>query len=274
MRTALLLVFILCTICTTSVIASDNDVRGLSCDEVLEVVKQSDCAELAKPFLVGSHVVAGVSFNSLSVTIFNNNNDELATISDRTLPSPFISLNLKPSFFGHSNWGWGIGFNYSNTYALEQKIKRSNKSKNVDLGTYITTTMLALTPNTFYQFGGQHSERYFRIGVGAALGYAHLRGTAYLTGDKSNTACYESGNNLVKNSGPESTSQKIEAIKTNCHQDSYNQGGLGLGANIFMQGQYQNWQVSLDASNLLLTRNKQKFQPSTLSVQIAYVIPL
>ena len=78
----------------------------------------------------------------------------------------------------------------------------------------------------------------------------------------------------MKNSGSESTSQKIEAIKTNCHQDSYNQGGLGLGANIFMQGQYQNWQVSLDASNLLLTRNKQKFQPSTLSVQIAYVIPL
>lgn len=274
MRTTRLLVFILCTICTTSVIALDNDERGLSCDEVLEVVKRSDCAELAKPFLVGSHVVAGVSFNSLSVTIFNDNDDELATISDSTLPSPFISLTLKPSFFGNSNWGWGVGFNYNNTYALEQKITRSDKSKNIDLGTYITTTMLALTPNTFYQFGDQHSERYFRIGAGAAVGYVHLRGIAYLTGDKSNTACYESGNNLVKNLGPENTNQKIEAIKTNCHQDSYNQGGLGVGANIFMQGQYQNWQVSLDASNLLLARHKQKFQPSTLSFQIAYVIPL
>lgn len=272
MRIALLLIMLFSGYPSFALEKSSN---GLSCEEVLEVVKQSDCAEMAKPFLDGAYVTAGLSISSLSITVFDNSDSNtLAELNDSALPLPFIAFHLKPSFFGKSNFGWGVGFDYSNAYALEQSIIRSGDTKNVDLGTYITTTLFALTPNAFYQFGDQYSDRYFRIGVGAAIGYAHIRGTAFFTEDESNSQCYQAGSDFVDGTGPATEKLRIEAIKDTCQQENYNQGGLGLGASVFMQGQYKNWQVSIDSANLLLSQRDQKLQPAVLSLQVAYVIPL
>lgn len=249
--------------------------NGLSCAEIIDVVKHSDCAELVRPLIDGSYITAGIALRSLDITIKDNrSNKTLANVRDTAIPAPFISFDLKPSYFGDSSFGWGIGFTFTDAYALEQRVIRSNKNKDVDLGTYMTTTMLALTPNAFYQFGDRYSSRYFRIGVGAALGYAKIRGTAFLTEDKSNSACYQAGNDLISGSGAATRRLRIEAIKDTCQQQDYNQGNLGIGGNFFMQAQYNNWQTSVNISNLILSKSDRKLEPSMLSFQLAYVIPL
>lgn len=253
----------------------ENKDNNLSCAEVIEVVKHSDCAELVKPLLDGSYITVGLALRSLAVTIKDNEDDTtLAHIRDTAVPAPFISFSLKPSYFEDSSFGWGVGFNYGDAYALEQRVTRSGKNEDVDLGSYLTTTMLALTPNAFYQFGESYSDHYFRIGLGLAMGYGAIRGTAYLTEDKSDTECYNAGSDLVKKSGPATKKQRITAIKNKCQQQNYNHSSLGLGANIFLQGQYQNWQASLNLANLILSKNDRKLEPSIVSFQVAYVIPL
>jgi hypothetical protein len=223
----------------------------------------------------GSYITVGLALRSLSVTIKDNSSrSTLANVRDTAVPAPFISLDLKPSFFGDTSFGWGVGFNYSDAYALEQRVTRSSKNVDVDLGTYMTTTMLALTPNAFYQFGEPYSDRYFRIGIGAALGFASVRGTAFLTEDKSDGECYQAGNDLVDESGPASKNLRIEAIKSQCQQENYNQSGLGIGGNFFMQGQYRQWQASFNLSTLFLSKNDKQLEPSVISFQVAYVIPL
>lgn len=249
--------------------------NGLSCAEVIDVVKHSECAELIRPLIDGAYITAGVALRSLDVTIKDTRSDRtLANMRDTAVPAPFISFDLKPSYFGDTSFGWGLGFNFGDVYALEQRVTRSSENKDIDLGTYITTTMLALTPNAFYQFGDRYSSQYFRVGIGAALGYAAVRGTAFLTEDKSDRACYQAGSDLVDGSGPPSRKLRIEAIKSLCQQDDYNQSGLGLGGNFFMQGQYYNWQASFSLANLILSESNNKLEPSIISFQLAYVIPL
>lgn len=276
MRIALLMpMLILAALASPFAAALEGADNGLSCAEVIDVVKHSDCAELVKPLIDGSSITVGLALRSLQVTIKDNHSDRtLANMRDTAVPAPFISFDLKPSYFGASSFGWGVGFNFGDAYALEQRVTRSNENKDVDLGTYITTTMFSLTPNAFYQFGDRYSSRYFRIGVGAALGYATVRGTAFLTEDKSDSACYQAGSDLVNKSGPSTQKLRIAEIKNQCQQQDYNQGGLGLGGNFFMQGQYHNWQASFNLANLILSKSNNKLEPSILSFQLAYVIPL
>ncbi|MEH6448210.1 MAG: hypothetical protein V7765_06030 [Oleispira sp.] len=276
MRIALLIpMLLLMAFASPSALALETADNGLSCEEVIDVVKHSDCAELVKPLMEGSYITAGLALRSLSVTIKDNSDDStLAHVRDTAVPAPFISLELKPSYFDDSSFGWGVGFNYGDAYALDQRVIRNGKNKDVDLGTYLTTTMLALTPNAFYQFGDHYSDRYFRIGIGAALGFASIRGTAILTEDKLDTECYQAGNDLVHESGPSTQRLRVEAIKSKCQQQNYNQSSLGLGGNFFMQGQYSHWQASINIANLLLTKNNRKLEPSIISFQVAYVIPL
>jgi len=268
----MLLLMVLGSVPTLALEDADN---GLSCEEIISVVKNSDCAELVKPLIEGSSLTVGLALRSLSVSIKNKRSDNtLANVRDTAVPAPFISFDLKPTYFEDSAFGWGVGFNYGDAYALDQRVSRSGKDEDVDLGTYFTTTMLALTPNAFYQFGEPYSDRYFRIGIGAALGFASVRGTAILTEDKSDSACYQAGSDLVSKSGPATQKLRIEAIKSQCQQQNYNQSSLGVGGNFFMQGQYRQWQASINIANLLLSKNDQKLEPSIISFQLAYVIPL
>lgn len=276
MRIALLIqMLLLMAFASPSTLALEAVNNGLSCAEVIDVVKHSDCAELVQPLIEGSYITVGLALRSLSVTIKDKRSDNtLANVRDTAVPAPFISFDLKPTYFEDSAFGWGVGFNYGDAYALDQRVTRSGKDQDVDLGTYFTTTMLALTPNAFYQFGAPYSDRYFRIGVGAALGFASVRGTAILTEDESDSACYQAGSDLVNKSGPATKKLRIAAIKSQCQQQNYNQSSLGVGGNFFMQGQYRQWQASINIANLLLSKNDHKLEPSIISFQLAYVIPL
>jgi hypothetical protein len=266
---------VLMVLVSFSALALEDADNGLSCDEVIDVVKNSDCAELVKPLIEGSYITAGLALRSLSVTITDNSSgNDLANIRDTTLPTPFVSFSLKPSYFDDSSFGWGVGVSYSDAYALEQRVIRSNNNIDVDLGSYITTTMLALTPNAFYQFGERFGDRYFRIGVGATVGYAAVRGSVYLTEDESNNGCYQAGSDLVNQTGPATQKLRIDAIKNACQQQNYNHGSLGIGGNLFMQAQYNQWQVNFNAANLLLYKNNKKLEPTIISFEVAYVIPL
>lgn len=249
--------------------------KHLSCAEVVEIVKQSDCAGLVRPMLEGAHVTVGLAWQNLVVNVKESDtNRKLGEVRDSANPSPSISFDLRPSYILESKWGWGIGFNYGDAYALEQRITRSGKNEDVDLGSYMTSTMITVTPNTFYQFGEQYGDEYFRIGAGLALGYAKVRGNVYLTEDKDNAACYDAGSDLLNRTGAASRTLRIDAIKQSCEQESFDEGRFGVGGYLFMQGQYKRWLGSLSVANIVLQKQDRKLEPSLISVQVAYVIPI
>ena len=246
----------------------------LSCAEVVDIVKQSDCAGLVRPMLEGASVTVGLALQNLVVNVKeSNSNRKLGEVRDDATPAPSISLDLRPSYILESKWGWGLGFNYDDAYALNQRITRSGKTEDVDLGSYMTSTMVTVTPNTFYQFGEQYGDEYFRLGIGLALGYASVRGNAYLTEDQSNDACYDAGSDLVNETGSASKALRVGAIKSNCVQETFDEGRFGVGGYFFMQGQYKRWMSSFSIANIALQKQRRKLEPSLISFQVSYVIP-
>lgn len=255
-------------------IVNGKHTGDLSCGEVVDIVKESGCADLVRPMIEGAHIITGLAWQSLVVNVREEDSNRLlGQVRDRAVPSPFISFDLRPSYIAEK-WGWGVGFNYGDAYALEQRISRSGNTQDLDLGSYMTSTMVTITPNTFYQFGEQYGDEYFRIGLGLAMGYASVRGNLYLTEDESNQSCYDAGTDAVNKTGPGRMEDRIAAIKLNCDQESFQEGRFGLGGYLFMQGQYKRWMTSLSIANIVLQKQSRKLEPSLISLQLAYVIPI
>jgi hypothetical protein len=225
--------------------------------------------------LKGAHITTGLAWQNLNVSVKDKDTNKVdGKIVDHAVPSPFISLDLQPSYFDDSQFGWGVGFNYGDAYALEQEISRTGGTEKVDLGSYMTSTMITLTPHGFYQFGRPTGDKYFRAGLGMALGYASVRGNVYLTEAKSNQACYDAGTDVVNKTGASTIKARLELVKSSCEQESFNEGRFGAGAYIFLQGQYKRWQSSLNLFNIALQKKDRRLEPSLISFQIAYVIPI
>lgn len=244
----------------------NKPVEELSCAEVVEIAKASGCAEPVQGFLDGAHIDISLAIKGTNINVHDKSSGDLeAHMTSTGVPSPGISLSLAPSFFGQSRFGWSLGFTYDDSYALEQRIRRSGKNKDVDLGSYITTTMIAAEPSLFYQWG--ESKRYFRAGFGLALGYAAVRGNVYITEDKSNNACYQAGSDLFDNGS-------TQAIKQNCEQVRFDERRFATGAALFFRGKINRWQLGVAATTLSFHKKEHKLSPSIISVELSYSIPI
>lgn len=244
----------------------NKPVEQLSCAEVVEIAKASDCAEPVQSFLDGAQVEISLAIKGTSINVHDKSSGDLeAHMTSTGVPSPGISLSLAPSFFGQSRFGWSLGFTYDDSYALEQRIRRSGKHKDVDLGSYITTTMIAAEPSLFYQWG--ESSRYFRAGFGLALGYAAVRGNIYITEDKTNNACYQAAGALF-NKG------STQVVKQQCEQVRFDERRLATGAALFLGGKINRWQLAASATTLSFHKKEHKLSPSIISMELSYSIPI
>lgn len=244
----------------------NKPVEQLSCAEVVEIAKASGCAEPVQSFLDGAQVDISLAIKGTNINIHDKSSGDLeAHMTSVGVPSPGISLSLAPSFFGQSRLGWSLGFTYEDSYALKQRLRRNGQNKDVDLGSYITTTMIAAEPSLFYQWG--ESKKFFRAGVGIALGYAAVRGNAYLTEDKSNVACYDAGSAVFK-------SGSNQAIKQNCQQTSFDERRFATGAALFLRGKINRWQLGASATTLAFHKKEHKLSPSIISLELSYSIPI
>ena len=244
----------------------NKPVEQLSCAEVVEIAKASGCAQPVQGFLDGAHVEISLAVKGTNINIHDKSSGDLeAHMTSTGVPSPGISLSLAPSFFGQSRFGWSLGFTYDDSYALEQRIRRAGKNKDVDLGSYITTTMIAAEPSLFYQWGEE--RKFFRAGAGIALGYAAVRGNAYITEDKSQTSCYQAGSALFENGSS-------QAVKQNCEQVRFDERRIASGAAVFFRGKINRWQLGLSATTLSFHKKKHKLSPSIVGIELSYSIPI
>ncbi len=105
--------------------------------------------------------------------------------------------------------------------------------------------VIAFSPTLFYSFGRGDAtpNNHFTMGVGYNAGYSSVKGTAYITEDKNNEACFQAGTDFVNGNG---SKQSITEI---CELKDYDSDGFSWGAQVYISYQRNNWLAELSANN-------------------------
>lgn len=260
-------------ICVANVIS--DTVEDLSesyekCEELYEHIRKSECANSVFGIFGRMYFQIGVSFTERQVKFQNVKTEEDAFILSSGLkPRPIFSVSLSDSYFGKSNFGYGVGFSYFDDYAFEQVLNRGsseNDKKTVDLGTYSSMNVIALSPTVFYSFGRNDNspKRFAKFGLGINLMYSAVRGTAYLTELKTDTACYQYGSNYV--AGVETDKEQLISL---CENTRFRESSFGTGFKLFLAGEWNRWEAEF-ATSLFLHRGRGEYRFITQQVQIAF----
>lgn len=240
------------------------------CEELYEHIRNSECANSVFGILGRMYFELGVSFTERQVKFQHIETEEDAFIlSSGFKPRPIFSMSLSDSYFNKSNFGYGLGFSYFDDYAFEQIIKRgssSDQQKTVDLGTYSSMNVIAISPSLFYGIGRNDSspDRFAKIGVGLNLMYSAVRGTAYLTELEDDTDCYTYGSALINGAASD-----ISQLKTLCDETRFRESSYGTGFKLFLDGEWNRWKAEL-ATSLYLHRGNGEYRFVTQQLQISF----
>ena len=240
------------------------------CEELYENIRTSECANSVFSILGRMYFEIGLSFTERQVKFQHIKTEKDAFIlSSGFKPRPIFSVSLSDSYFEQSNFGYGLGFSYFDDYAFEQIIKRGNADddkKTVDLGTYSSMNVIALTPSIFYGFGRNDSspQRFGKIGLGLNLMYSAVRGTAYLTEQESDTACFDYGSQYI-----EGTVTDISQFDDFCEEIRFRESSFGTGFKIFLDGEWNKWKGEI-SSSIYLHRGNGEFRFVTQQAQVAF----
>jgi hypothetical protein len=240
------------------------------CEELYEHIRKSECANSVFGLFGRMHFEIGVSFTERQVKFQNIKTEEDAFILSSGLkPRPIFSVSLNDSYFGNSNFGYAIGFSYFDDYAFEQVVKRGSTDsdkKSVDLGTYSSMNVIALSPSIFYSYGRDDDSpyRYMKFGLGLNLMYSAVRGTAYLTELKTDTACYQYGSDYVDGNVTDENE-----FKNLCDSTRFRESSYGSGVKIFTGIDWSRWKAEISIS-LFQHRGSGDYRFVTQQTQIAF----
>lgn len=276
MKTNYLLPSIILTVGATFIAADEEtvdvpwkskEVHELSCDDIIDITMQSQCAAPVASLLRGAEIDVGLSLSATEVYVsYSDDSGEAARMSGGLSPSPGLRLSLAPSFFGSSHLGYGFGFTYNDTYALDQTITRNGKEKTVDVGTYLTTTMIAGEASLFYMLGDPLTS-HLVAGVGLSAGLSALRGKIMITEDKSNSTCYNAGTAVIN--GASRT-----LLIDNCSTESFRERSFSLGSNLYIGARYQRFLFVISGTGLVNKAKGYDLNPTYISFDFSYVVPL
>ncbi|NVK37515.1 MAG: hypothetical protein HWE18_06295 [Gammaproteobacteria bacterium] len=239
------------------------------CEELYEHIRKSECANSVFGLLGRMYFQVGVSFTERQVKFQNSETEEdVFILSSGLKPRPIFSVSLSDSYFGESNFGYGLGFSYFDDYAFEQIIKRGggdNDKATVDLGTYSSMNVVAVSPTLFYSIGRNDNTplRFLKLGLGLNFMYSAVRGTAYLTELETDTDCYNYGSAYV-----DGTVNDENEFKTLCDSTRFRETSFGSGFKVFLSGEWNRWEGTF-ASSLFLHRGQGDYRFVTQEVQIA-----
>lgn len=239
------------------------------CEELYEHIRKSECANSVFGLLGRMYFQIGVSFTERQVKFQNSETEEdVFILSSGFKPRPIFSISLSDSYFGDSNFGYGLGFSYFDDYAFEQVIKRGsgdNDKVTVDLGTYSSMNVIALSPSVFYSLGRNDNSpnRFIKLGLGLNFMYSAVRGTAYLTELKTDTACYDYGSDYVTG-----VVSDVNEFTNLCERTRFRETSFGSGFKVFLAGEWNRWE-GMFASSLFLHRGQGDYRFVTQEVQIA-----
>lgn len=247
--------------------------KGLSCTEVSTAIKHSRCAGGIGSMLHGANVVIGVSIPGNSVTVKDKSKQIVAKLVNENIPSPVISLVLKPTFFKNilrsdmNLLGWGVGLTYSNILTNKQEIRRTRITYTENLGTYMSGRVLAGSPHVFYQYGPESSQKYFRFGLGMAIGYFALDGFFFETDDVDQPQCYNAVTDYVLDQ------QNRSHVEQNCSRVRASESIWGVGGYSFLSARYNRWSLELNiAGNEFNLPGERTLSPSFVNIIASYHI--
>lgn len=219
------------------------------CEILYEEVRNSECAKKLNQLLGQLYFSVGVSFTERQLKFKNvDTNGDTFILSSGLKPRPIFAVTFSDRFFRSSNWGYGWGFEYFDDYAFEQIIRpddTGSKTKRIDLGTYSSMSVIALSPNLFYAFGRDDATpyRFFKIGIGGHLLYSSVRGQAYITEDPSNSDCYAVSDRFIAGEAVNASE-----FQNNCERVAFDDGSFGGGVQFYLQADWRKWQLALSAS--------------------------
>lgn len=240
------------------------------CEELYEHIRKSECANSVLGMFGRVYFEIGISFTERLVKFQNiKTEDDAFILSSGLKPRPIFSVSLNDSYIGGSNFGYGIGFSYFDDYAFEQVVKRGSgdsDKKSVDLGTYSSMNVIALSPSVFYSYGRNDSTpyRYMKFGLGVNLMYSAVRGTAYLTEIKTDTACYQYGTAYVD--GDVTDESKFTTL---CDSTRFRESSYGSGFKLFIGMDWRRWKAEISTS-LFQHRGSGDYRFVTQQTQIAF----
>ncbi len=246
-----------------------DSTRVVTCRDLVNQVKASDCLKPVSRFLYGATVVLGMGLNSSRMTL-KRQDTTVALLNGLLTPAPYYGFSLPRRYFGSSGFGWAVSLAYSSSVAVLQNIHRDGKDQNVDLGTYGMFTLGAASPALFYTYGARDEdpEKHIRFGIGLGLGLGSVRGTAYYTEaaeDSGSTACMDAatryaGGNLDK-----------AGLKSICKAKPFNRITFGGSYSIFIDGRWKFLYVGIDINSLRLLSGTLELEPVELSLKLAYI---
>ncbi len=215
------------------------------CKDLLEQIAESKCGKTALGLLQKAYLKIGLNLSKRSMKFENTRTQETEfEMEGELMPSPLLSVSLGDSYFGQSNFGYQLGGTYFTDTAFKQTVTRGSQSKTLDLLTYSKMTVYAFSPTLFYTFSREDDtpENDFTAGIGLNISYSELKGSAYITGDKSNTACYDAGKQVI--SGSASKDALIQA----CDFKAYDSSGLSHGVRLYLAYEYEKWIAEISSS--------------------------
>jgi len=137
---------------------------------------------LVEDLLSSYRLTLGVSVRSTDLDVDNTG----GTVTNGTLSEdfsywPFIMLSSPYKFFGESNWGGLMEYDFS-VFELNQQLVNDEL---VDLGTSVKGYYAFVTPTVFYSFSGQRPHGKYDqtviTGLGIGLGYLNASGDIIFT---------------------------------------------------------------------------------------------
>lgn len=240
------------------------------CEELYEHIRTSECVDRVAGMLGRLYFEVGLSFTERQVKFQNIKTQEDAFILSSGLkPRPIFSVNISDNYFGKSNFGYGIGFSYFDDYAFKQVIKRGDgddDKKSVDLDTYSSMNVIALSPTLFYSYGRNDAtpDRFVKFGLGLNLMYSAVRGTAYLTELETDEACYQYGSDLVD----AKVTDESELMNL-CEHTRFRESSYGSGLKVFLGVNWRYWKAELSTS-IFQHRGVGDYRFVTQQLQLAF----
>jgi hypothetical protein len=251
----------------------------LSCGELWEQIRVSDCGGQIIDFFRDGYVSFGAASYSLSA--HPQVGDSGAIFSGGIHVTPYVSLNTRLSFIDTSEFGYDFSVGFDQAHAINQKVTRNNGSKRVDLSTFAIANTFSTEASIFYSYGAKDDtpRQYVLLGVGFGLGYADVVGKSYMTEvDESNdAACYQAGVDLINNVDSASAD-----VKSACDLRSFRRIGLGISGRANIDIRYENFFLTINTkiiqlssgNSLSLGTSGMKLNPNITSVTLAYVYNL
>lgn len=220
------------------------------CEALYDEIRNSECANSIFGIFGRMYLKLGVSFTERQLKFQNADTQKDAfVLSSGSKPRPIFGVALNDSYFSDTNWGYGFGFDYFDDYAFEQIIKRGSESDKqvLDLGTYSSMSVIAVSPSMFYSWGRDDASpnRYLKVGLGVNLMYSAVRGTAYETelNTVENAPCYNAASDVYSG-----VSNDINTISNSCDLQKFRDSSYGTGTKLFLAGEWNKWETELAVS--------------------------